>query len=217
MNNAILIQNLKLESEHISSLKDAYSAQRKQTHDFQNQLAVLRGLANRNASRDEFSQYLDQILDDKLPATSYVNTNRLVVDVILSQKNAVTQSKGICFQQSLDNLADYPLPDDALVIVLTNLIDNAIEACEQIQEPDQRRILLKMQTMSDGSFLYIENTTAVPVTIRGNHIATTKANPAAHGFGLKNVYAMLDRQKALYAIDYRESDNTFCFSAKIKS
>lgn len=215
VNKTVLIQNLKLESEHIASLKDAYASQRKQTHDFQNQLSVLRGLADRNAPRNEFSQYLDQILSIDFSSAPCINTSRPVVDVILSQKATVAHGKGICFQQKLENLADYPLPDDALVIILTNLIDNAIEACMQIENPDHRRILLKMQTTPEGAFLYLENTTAAPVVIHGNQIASTKSNPLTHGFGLKNVYAMLDRQHALYAIDYRAEDHTFRFSAKI--
>lgn len=214
LENTVLRQNLKLEHEHIEALKESYAEQRTQTHDFQNQLTVLHELAKRNASQEEFAQYLEQILSVAFPAPLYANTGRLVVDIILSQKHAAAKGKGIILRTSLSDLTDFPLPDDALVIVLTNLIDNAMEACEKLPE-GRRHILLKMQTTPDSAILYIENPTLHPVKIKNNHVLTTKNNPIAHGYGLKNVYATLERHNAVYVIDYNPATSTFCFSSQI--
>ena len=214
LENAVLRQNLKLEYEHIESLKDAYSEQRKQTHDFQNQLAVLHDLAVHNASQEEFAQYLEKILSVSFAKTFYVNTGRLVVDIILSQKYSAAKNKGILLRTQLSDLSDFPLPDDALVVILTNLIDNAIEACEKLTETP-RHILLKMHNTPESAILYIENPTQYPVIIKNNHVLTTKNNSIAHGYGLKNVYAMLDRHNAIHAIDYDPTTSKFCFSAHI--
>ena len=214
LENTILRQNLKLEHEHIASLKDAYAEQRKQTHDFQNQLAVLHGLSKHNASQKEFAEYLEKTLSFSFPATIYINTNRLVVDIILSQRYSAAKNKGITFRTALTDLSDFPLPDDALVVVLTNLIDNAIEACEKLPE-DKRSILLKMQNTDDSAIIYIENPTLHPVKIRNNRIMTTKPNPIEHGYGLKNVCTLLDQHNADYAMNYNASTSVFCFSAQI--
>lgn len=217
LDNVVLRQNLKLEIDHIQSLQEAYATQRKQTHDFENQLAVLQSMAKRSASQEEFNAYLEKILAIRFPSVSYVNTHRMVVDIIFSQKYALAKSKGIVFNQKLDDLSAFPLPDDALVVVLTNLIDNAIEACEKIPAGEERSILLKMQVTPEVSYLYVENTTAAPVQIRNNQIATTKEQPLAHGYGLKNVYSMLDRHNAFYVVDYDDTSHRFRFSAKIPS
>lgn len=214
LENTVLRQNLKLEYEHIEALKESYAEQRTQTHDFQNKLAVLHELAKRNASQEEFAQYLEQILSVTFPTPLQANTGRLVVDIILSQKHAAAKSKGIILRTSLSDLTDFPLPDDALVVVLTNLIDNAMEACEKLPE-GRRHILLKMQTTPDSAILYIENPTLHPVKIKNNHVLTTKNNPIAHGYGLKNVYATLERHNAVYVIDYNPATSTFCFSSQI--
>lgn len=214
LENTVLRQNLKLESEHIDSLKEAYAEQRKQTHDFQNQLAVLHDLALHDASQEEFADYLEQILSVSFPTGFYVNTGRLVVDIILSQKHAAAKSKGIHLRTQLSDLSDFPLPDDALVVVLTNLIDNAIEACTDSPE-EKRHILLKMHNTPETALLYIENPTSHPVTIKNNRILTTKKDSIAHGYGLKNVYAILELNHAIYAIDFDPVDSMFCFSAQI--
>jgi sensor histidine kinase regulating citrate/malate metabolism len=216
LDNAILRQSLKIESEHIRSLQESYSSQRKQTHDFNNQLAVLRSMAEHNAPQEDFSEYLSHILAIEFPPIIYVNTHRMVVDIILSQKCTFAKNKKIDLELRLDDLSNFPLPDDALVIVLTNLIDNAMEACEKILTPSQRKIILTMHVKPMVSFLRIENTTAEPVHISNNTIATTKTDSFAHGYGLKNVCTMLERHGGTYAMAYRE-DGTFCFSSKIST
>lgn len=214
-NNAVLRQNLKLETEHIATMEKAYDHQRAQTHDFKNQLSVLRSMAEQNAPRSEFVEYLNSVLATDIPSVIYINTHRTVVDIIMSQKVSLAKDKGIDFQFELDNLSSFPLPDDALVVVLTNLIDNAVEACEKIPHAADRHILLKMKMEKHNAILNIENTTSGPVVIRDNTVQTTKDNPMAHGYGLKNVAAMIERSGGMWFIEYRDKDKRFCFSASL--
>lgn len=163
--NAILRQNLKLESEHIKLLQENYDQQRKQTHEFYNQLATLQGMAKKEVPLDEFSKYLGTLLATKPPALFYINTGRTVVDVILSQKVSNARDNGIDFQLQLEDLSHFPLPDDALVVILTNLIDNAIEACANVADGRDRYIQLVMKIEGKTAWLCIENTTIMPVII----------------------------------------------------
>ncbi len=213
--NTALRQNLKLETAHIAAMEGRYTQQRKQTHDFKNQLAVLRDMARRNVPQEEFAAYLDSVMEMDMPGTLYVNTHRTVVDIIMSEKVSVAKDKGIDFQFQLDDLTAFPMPDDALVVVLTNLIDNAVEACEKIPQAADRHILLKMKMDARTALLGIENTTTEPVVVRDNTVQTTKDDPMAHGYGLKNVAAMIERSGGMWFIEYRDEDKRFSFSASL--
>ena len=213
-NSAILEQDLKIERESISSWVSAYREERKRSHDFQNQLSVLRGLVEEHAASEELLQYLDSLLNIKLPATRYIDTNRPVADVVLSQKSAIAMNKDISFQMQLDDLSQFPLPDDELVVVLSNLLDNAIEACELISNKDLRYILIKIQYSPAVTYLHVENSTATPVTIKNNHIVSHK-KVTGHGYGLQNIRTILERHQSLYTLSYQEDDMIFCFSAQI--
>lgn len=213
--NAVLRQNLKLETEHITSLQENYEQQRKQTHDFYNQLATLHGMAEKGVSLEVFSKYLGTLLATKPPAVFYINTHRTVVDVIMSQKVPIARDKGIDFQLQLEDLSHFPLPDDALVVILTNLIDNAIEACEKVPIEQERFIQLVMKIEGKAAWLCIENTTIAPVDIRNNCVLTTKGDPLLHGYGLKNISALIRQCNGSFILDYRDKDRRFCFYAKI--
>lgn len=215
LENVVLRQNLKLEAEHIESLQESYANQRRQTHDFNNQLAVLKSLAERNSSEKEFGEYLNTILSESFPEVDYINTHRTVIDVVISQKSAVAKKKQIRFNYYLEDLSSFPLTDDDLVVILTNLIDNAIEACEEIENKVSRFILIKMRCGEDGGILYIENSVANPVYIKDNAIATTKKEKHLHGYGLKNIDKVIGNSDGDYAMAYDEKSNKFVFSARI--
>ena len=149
------------------------------------------------------------------PLFLLLRSRATVVDIIMSEKYPMAKDKGIDFQFQLDDLTSFPMPDDALVVVLTNLIDNAIEACEKIPQASDRHILLKMKMDERIALLGIENTTAEPVVIRDNIVQTTKNDPLAHGFGLRNVAAMIEQSSGMWFIEYREADKMFCFSASL--
>lgn len=87
--------------------------------------------------------------------------------------------------------------------------------CEKIKDPERRVIDLKMRVESSASYLYIENTTAFPVLIRNNRILTSKEENTEHGYGLQNVYAVLDQADAIYLVEYVPEKQSFIFSAQI--
>lgn len=213
--NIILRQSMKTQLDNVESWRIAYEGQRKQTHDFQNQLLVIYGLVKHQAPKNEILGYIKRLQSIDSVSTMIVHTHRTAVDIILSQKYAIAKSRNIRFMTQLDDLSFFPLQDDALIIVLSNLIDNAIEACEHIENETDRYILLKMKVEPQASFLHIENTTAVPVIIQNKKIVSTKKDPVKHGFGLQNVIAVLDQRNAFYLVDYDANRQVFSFSAQI--
>lgn len=111
-----------MEQDNIVAWMNAYDNQRKQTHEYQNQLSLLHGLAEQEAPDGELVQYLEQLLQTDLSTALFVKTGRTVVDVILNQKNAIAQEKQITLKVHLDDLSNFALPDDALTIVLQILL-----------------------------------------------------------------------------------------------
>ena len=213
--NIILRQSMKTQLDNVEAWRKAYDGQRKQTHDFQNQLLVIHGLVQQQAPHEEVLRYIEQLQQIEPPSAMLVKTHRTAVDIIINQKYAIAESCNIRFVTQLDDLSGFPLPDDALITILSNLIDNAIEACEKIGEDHDRWITLKMRVEPSASFLYIENSTGSPVKIQDNRVITTKGNAAEHGYGLQNVFAVLEQYSSIFLLEYHESKHSFSFSAQI--
>lgn len=214
--NIILRQSMKTELDNVEAWRKAYDGQRKQTHDFQNQLLVIHGLVKQSAPTEDILNYIEHLQHIDLPSAMIVKTHRTAVDIILNQKNAIAESRDIRFVSQLDDLSQFPLPNDALITVLSNLIDNAIEACEKVEMAEDRCILLKMRVEEQAAFLYIENSTAGQIKIQNNRIVSTKKNQIAHGYGLQNVMSVLEQNKGTYSLNFDSKRRVFSFSAQIE-
>ena len=212
--NIILKRSIKQEKESMEALVEAYSDQRKKTHDFQNQLAVIYGLAQQESPNGEIIKYVEPLLKKELLPTLITKTGRNVVDILLTQKYSAAIKNQISFQMQLGDLSTFPLSDEELIVVLSNLLDNAFNACMAVSSFDERKVLLKMRTKEAAGFLYLENRTAHDIEILDNKIVAPKNKSIEHGYGLKNVMAILENINALYVFDYNSQKHLFSFSAQ---
>lgn len=212
--NIILKRSIKQEKESMEALVEAYSDQRKKTHDFQNQLAVIYGLVQQESPNGEIIKYVEPLLKKELLPSLITKTGRNVVDILLTQKYSAAIKNQISFQMQLGDLSTFPLSDEELIVVLSNLLDNAFNACMAVSSFDERKVLLKMRTKEAAGFLYLENRTAHDVEILDNKIVAPKNKSIEHGYGLKNVAAILENINALYVFDYNSQKHLFSFSAQ---
>ena len=212
--NIILKRSIKQEKESMEALVEAYSDQRKKTHDFQNQLAVIYGLAQQESPNGEIIKYVEPLLKKELLPTLITKTGRNVVDILLTQKYSAAIKNQISFQMQLGDLSTFPLSDEELIVVLSNLLDNAFNACMAVSSFKERKVLLKMRTKEAAGFLYLENRTAHDIEILDNKIVAPKNKSIEHGYGLKNVTAILENINALYVFDYNSQKHLFSFSAQ---
>ena len=92
---------------------------------------------------------------------------------------------------SVNDLSGLTMGEEDLVTLLVNLLDNAVEACEKLEE---RRIIRFKMVLEDGELiLSVSNPVAEPVIIDGKKIATTKKDGRNHGIGLLNVNGVIER------------------------
>lgn len=191
-NSYILHRQLGIAMDNIVAATQSYENERKLTHDFQNQLVVIRGMLESSADRREIIAYLDQTANYTSSSSLSISTNRSAVDVLLNQKYAVSRKKGIDFQVRLDDLSGFPLPDNAFVVLLSNLLDHAIDACDKIADSKEKSVLIKMNVGNEECLLSVENTVFGPVLIENNRIQTTKAEQTKHGYRMININSIVD-------------------------
>ena len=102
------------------------------------------------------------------------------------------------------------------MLLFSNLIDNAIEAVEKIQDAARRIVTIKLRSENDVFFIYCETPTAIPVEIRGNSVLTTKKQAADHGYGTLNIIQVLEEHNDIYSFAFDKAKMLFSFSAQPK-
>ena len=205
----LLRQHMEMQQESMAALEQNYRMQRRSAHEFEHHIGVLRDLLNRGevvAARE----YLDRLKKNRSIQVMSVSSNHPVVDVILNQKYQTARENEIRMQIRVNDLSALKVPTDSLVVVLTNLLDNAIEACRRV---DGCREIFCSVLYDDGLYISIRNTSE-PVQIVDGKIPTSKQDSLSHGFGLLSVTYVLDQLDAEYTFGYDEG--WFHFAAEIE-
>ncbi len=205
----LLRQHMEMQQESMSALEQNYRMQRKSTHEFEHHLQALRDLLAQGET-ETAQNYLNQLKRNRSIHVMSVSSNHPVVDVILNQKHQTARQNEIKMQIQVNDLSAVQIPSDALVVVLTNLLDNAIEACRRI---DGYREIFCTVLYDDGLYISIRNT-SLPVSVADGKIPTSKHDSLSHGYGLLSVSYMLDKLGAEYTFGYEEG--WFHFTAEME-
>ncbi len=205
---ALLRQQIALQGEEYRELENTYRAQRQAAHDFHQHLQTIRALAEGSAS-GALLDYLDEVQQMDTSRIFIANTGNPVIDAVLNKKNQIAQEKNITLRLQVNDLAAFPLPLDAMVVLLSNLLDNAIEAAEKCAGAKEIECNLLLENT-----LYISvGNTSQEVTIINGQVATTKADKLNHGYGLATIRGILNQWNAEYAFNY--ADGWFQFAAEV--
>lgn len=204
----LLKQQISLQTANYNALKKNYNMQRKATHEFERHIQVLRDLLDRE-DFDSAKDYVRTLQANRTLRIFCINSNNPVVDVVLNQKHQLAQENGITMRVQVNNLSSISYQTDELVVLLSNLLDNAIEACLRL---DGRREILCTILKEDSVYISIRNTSN-PVVIVNNEIPTSKPDAKEHGFGIPAVKYILERLNAEYTFAY--NDGWFQFVAEI--
>ena len=205
----LLRQHMEMQQESMTALEQSYRLQRKSTHEFEHHMQVLRDLLDRNET-DAAREYLHRLQKNRSIHVMSVSSNHPVIDVILNQKYQTAWENEIKMQIRVNDLSAVAIPTDSLVVVLTNLLDNAIEACRRL---DGYREIFCSILYDEGLYISIRNTSE-KVSVVDGKIPTSKQDSLSHGFGLMSVTYVLDKLEAEYTFGYDEG--WFHFAAEIE-
>ena len=158
---------------------------------------------------DKASKYVRNISNTFIGEKNVINTNHVIINAILNTKYQEAISKNIVFVFKVNDLSKIVIKDEDLVVILANLLNNAIEACEKCEE--KKTIKLKFVIEENLIVLSVKNTCSNLIIYSGNEIKTSKKDePEMHGIGIKNIIQIVEKYNGEY--DIKNENNEFSFS-----
>lgn len=123
----------------------------------------------------------------------------MIINAILNTKYQEAISKHIVFVLKVNDLSRIGIDDEDLVVVLANLLNNAIEACEKCEE--KKIIKFKFMVEDELIILSVKNTYNQPLVYDNDEIRNSKTvEPEAHGVGIKNIIRIVEKYEGEYVI-----------------
>ncbi len=187
-----------------------YQNQKQILHDYSNQIHCIHGLLQSRKYQDakEYATKLVGFMEENMEIIDVKNT---ILNVVLNQKYRTARNQKISMIFQINNLTNLWIEDTDMVIILSNLLDNAIEACRKLK--GNKVIRLKIIREKRQLVLSVQNPVVNPVEINGNEIKTSKSDKKNHGIGLKNVQMVIEKYKGFGNIYYK--DGWFYYTAII--
>ena len=190
--------------------REDYNQKKRMLHDYNNQVQCIRGLLQQKKYK-EAENYAGKLTQTLLDGSEVVDVNNSVINVVLNQKYRLAKSKGIAVSFQINDLSGAWMEEQDMVILLANLLDNAIEACEN--RKDDPVIRIKLLRENSQILLSVQNPVESTQNMIHDQLSTSKADKANHGIGLKNVQMVLEKYDGMSRI--HSEDGWFYFTAMI--
>lgn len=200
---------VKRQSEMYQSISENFDRQKKRTHEYKNQIDCMEQLLNRKqySKLEDYVKVVHSKLDRELDA---IDTNNIIVNAILNTKYQEADMNGIVVVLRVNDLSGVWIKDEDIVIILSNLLDNAIEACKKC---DNGKRILKLKFVNEAGMIKIgvKNTFSNPIVYENGEIKSTKlVQTEEHGVGIKNIIEVIEKYDGSYII--KDDNYEFYFS-----
>lgn len=190
------------------SISENFNKHRKMIHEYKNQIMCIEALINAK-NYNELEEYARKVSGGLNTELDYIKTNNVIVDAVLNSKYQVMLDKNIVFIFKINDLSQINICDEDIVVILSNLLNNAVEACEK--RIDKKVIKMKFVKEKDCVIISVKNTYDGEIVIRDGEIQTSKKHDIdEHGIGIKNIIDVITKYQGSYTI---QNDNQeFYFS-----
>lgn len=187
------LQTMSLHTNHQQEMAAIYHDMLVMQHDMKHQVnAIMQMIQN---TPDVDHEVVMALLQRSVPAVTLYMTGCTVVDAILTAKHAIMEQHGIRFDFQPYPLQKLPLDDTAFCILLSNILDNAIEGVQRIDDVSVPKEISLSFARSWSMFYLTCSNTMNPKTIQQveDRFITSKANKQIHGLGLESIHQIVAR------------------------
>ncbi|MCR5078972.1 MAG: GHKL domain-containing protein [Bacilli bacterium] len=198
-----ILQRLLIEKEkEYRVTQESIALINQKSHDLKKVLAYLKKHAN-----GELLNEVHTIEESLLKYDSLVQTGNDTVDIVVSEKKLFCLNNDINFSCMVDGQLLNRMSAVDIYTLLTNALDNAIEAVLLIDEPERRNIVFTISRSKGMVQIKLENSfKEKPVFVSGMPI-TRKSNKHYHGFGVQSMKTTLKKYGGYF--DCRVVDDKF--------
>lgn len=188
---AIVNEKLDMQYKYYLMVKESQEKMKQVYHDMNNHMENIRSLKN---SSEDVNEYINNIEDEVKNNKNIYNTGNALLDIILYEKSKDCIKNNIDFSVGIDFSKCEFIDMIDISSIFSNLIDNAIEACNKIDDNNiEKYITIKGIFIKSYYVVRCENSKTNKVIIKNNKILTSKKDKFLHGIGLDSIKSSIKK------------------------
>lgn len=192
------------EKREYKVMEEKLELQKSLNHDFRNHLNCLQALVE-HQNYEEVKVYLAQLNHKYSIETEQIDTHNVIINTVLNDKYNEAKETGAAITLQIGDLSKVPMEEIDIILLLSNLLNNAIEALKECKGNKVLRVKLELER---GEFLIaIQNSFEGERKKSGDFYDTTKKKDAElHGYGLKNIRNTVEKYGGFSQFDIIEEE-----------
>ena len=196
--SALTDQKKESQLVHYRDMQAVYERQGRKMHDYKNQIRTMQVLLKEGDTQAAaaLAERLTESISVEMVA---VNTNHPIVNAVLNQKFHAAREQGVSMIFKVSDMQGLKLDEEETVILLSNLLDNAIHECVKAVRAGRKAVINIKLVQEGGKLIFsVKNPVAEKVQVTDGIVLDS--NGGMHGVGLMNVKAVVDKYGGDFAI-----------------
>lgn len=195
--------------EQDMEIRALHDKMRRLKHDLKNHLMVISSYLN-DEDYAEAKSYTSQILDKLNSVHSYIETGNSLLNHILNEKLEKARLRGVLVKAEVENLSFSKMESIDFSALLSNILDNAVEACEKEKDP---QLFVRLVRRREYDTIFVKNKISHSVLESNPELYSTKPEKSFHGIGIEQIKGIIKKYDGM--CDFYEEDGFFCVSVFI--
>ncbi len=199
--------------ENVETMLASQEETRRLRHEMKHHIALMdEMLAKREYERA--GEYIRSLSDkvSSLPSDAY--SKNLVINAIAGRYLNAAKSEGVAVTSDIHTSENIALRDEELCVLLTNMLENALESCRATPDGAERFIRFKLRSSEDHLTVCCENSASRAVSIGADgSITTSKEDKERHGYGVAAMRQIVEQRDGQFTVSC--ADGRFIVEATV--
>lgn len=178
-------------------------------HDLKNHMICIKSYD----TKEEIISYINNLEFEISDFENIKNTGDKTLDIILGEKIYLCKKYNIEFEDSINISKLKFINNNDICSIFSNALDNAIEACMNIDNEIEKRIEVKATYINGFAIIKFINTKVNDIKFVDERIQTSKDDNKIHGIGLASIKYIVNKYDGETIVNY--SDNEFILKIMI--
>lgn len=201
--NDLELQQMKMEHAYFSDVNSVLEEIRILRHDMRGELAIIHAY-NELDQRDNIRIHIEKKLHEMdIQLMPQIDKDNIITSFLnFKLKEASSQNIEVDVQSGMTEENEIYIDKEDICRVLNNIINNAIEACNECKECDEKYIKLDIDMIGRSIIIKSENPYSGQLKKEGKKILTIKKDKTRHGYGLKSIKSIAEKYGGFMKLSY---------------
>lgn len=194
-------QSILTQKKQFDSLARYMDDMRKARHDLRQHLTLVQSYIEKD-DKTGLKNYIDMYRNELPPDVLELYCRNDVVNAIICYYAGMARNSHIQFDAKIDYPQSCSITETDITVLLGNLLENAVEACQQ-QAGNQNFIKLRIKRHGDAELLIlVDNTCLTPIDFKNGIPVSTKHEGT--GIGISSMQDIAERYHGTVRFEWKE-------------